>query len=351
MLSFITTLIYFILILGVIVLVHEFGHFIFSKMFGIYVYEFSIGMGPKLFSWKKEGGETAYSIRLIPIGGFCSLAGEGNDEDGKLPKDRLLQSKPVWQRFLVMFFGAGNNFILAVLLLFTIACIWGAPNTVPRIKSVDPEMPASLTELAPGDIITKVNGNTIQTNDDLSIYIQISKENEPIVMETKSLDGTIKTVELTPKIEEVDGNKVYRIGIHLDDTIKHGIADIIGYTYRRTVSLFKQMFITLGGLFTGKIGVKQLSGPVGIYNIVGSQAKSGIENVLALIALLSINVGFINLLPFPAFDGGRILFLIIEKIKGSPVKPETENMIHNIGFFLLLALMLYVTFNDIIKLF
>lgn len=351
MFSFITTLAYFILILGVIVLVHEFGHFIFSKMFGIYVYEFAIGMGPKLFSWKKEGGETEYSIRLIPIGGFCSLAGEGNDEDGKLPKDRLLQSKPAWQRFLVMFFGAGNNFILAILLLFVIACIWGAPNTVPIIKSVDKDMPASLTTLAPGDIITKVNGNKIKTNDDLSIYIQISKENEPIVMEAKSTDGSIKTVEVTPKIEEVDGNKVYRIGIRLDDTIKRGFLDIIGYTYKRTVSLFKQMFITLGGLFTGQIGVKQLSGPVGIYNIVGAQARRGVEDVLALIALLSINVGFINLLPLPAFDGGRILFLIIEKIKGSPVKPETENMIHNIGFFLLLALMLYVTFNDIIKLF
>ena len=111
------------------------------------------------------------------------------------------------------------------------------------------------------------------------------------------------------------------------------------------------MFITLGGLFTGKIGVSQLSGPVGIYSIVGEQASQGFENILYLIALLSVNVGFINLLPLPAFDGGRILFLIIEKIKGSPVKPETENLIHNIGFFLLLALMLFITCNDVIKLF
>ena len=116
-------LIYFIIILGVIVLVHEFGHFIFAKMFGIYVYEFAIGMGPRLFHWKSKKGETEYSIRAIPIGGFCSLAGEDldNDDKIKIPSDRRLQSKPAWQRFLVMFFGAGNNFILAFILLFVIA--------------------------------------------------------------------------------------------------------------------------------------------------------------------------------------------------------------------------------------
>ena len=345
------TLIYFILILGVIVLIHEFGHFIFAKMFGIYVYEFSIGMGPRLFHWKKEGGETEYSIRLIPIGGFCSLAGEGNDEDGKLPKDRLLQSKPAWQRFLVMFFGAGNNFILAILLLFFMALVWGAPTTVPKLTSIKEGSPASLGGLETGDVITEINGKKTTTIDDVALYIQLADQTKPIEFSVEKENGEEKTVSLTPKKEEVDGMIVYRIGVGLESEIRHGFGDIIEYTFVKTGALFKQMFITLEGLFTGKIGVSQLSGPVGIYNIVGEQAKSGIENIVYLIALLSINVGFINLLPLPAFDGGRILFLIIEKIKGSPVKPETENMIHNIGFFLLLALMIYVTFNDILKLF
>ena len=122
----ILTIIYFIFILGIIVCVHEFGHFFFSKLFGVYVYEFSIGMGPKIFQKKDKKGETVYSLRAIPIGGFCSLAGEGSDEDNKLPKNRLLQSKPVWQRFLVMFFGAGNNFILALIVLFFIGLIAGS---------------------------------------------------------------------------------------------------------------------------------------------------------------------------------------------------------------------------------
>ncbi len=344
------TLLYFILILGVIVLVHEFGHFIFAKIFGIYVYEFSIGMGPKLWGHKKKGGETDYSIRLIPIGGYCSLAGEGNDEDGKLPKDRLLQSKPAWQRFLVMFFGAGNNFILAILLLLFTAIIWGAPSTVPKLTGIQENMPAYTAGLEVGDTILKINNEVTSTIDDVSIYIQLADKDKPLAFEVKKSDGTIKTIDVTP-IKEEQGTEVYRIGVELQPEIRHDIGAIFEYTVVKTGALFKQMFVTIGGLFTGKIGVSQLSGPVGIYGIVGEQAKAGFENILYLIALLSINVGFINLLPLPAFDGGRILFLIIEKIKGSPVKPETENMIHNIGFFLLLALMLYITFNDILKLF
>ncbi len=349
--QFLLTLFYFILILGVIVLVHEFGHFIFAKIFGIYVYEFSIGMGPKLYGWKKKGGETDYSIRLIPIGGYCSLAGEGNDEDGKLPPERLLQSKPAWQRFLVMFFGAGNNFILAILLLFVIALIWGAPSTVPKLTAVEEGKPAYEAGLRTGDIITKINNQRTDTIDDVSIYIQLADKDKPIQFEVKREDGSTATIEVVPYQEEVQKTTVYRIGVELAAEMRHDIGSIFGYTFVKTGALFKQMFITLGGLFTGKIGVSQLSGPVGIYSIVGEQASQGFENILYLIALLSVNVGFINLLPLPAFDGGRILFLIIEKIKGSPVKPETENLIHNIGFFLLLALMLFITCNDVIKLF
>ena len=163
-------LIYFIIILGIIVLVHEFGHFMFAKMFGIYVYEFAIGMGPKLFHFKK--GETEYTIRAIPIGGFCSLAGEDIDGDDEkdIPKDRRLQSKPVWQRFLVMFFGAGNNFILAFILLFTIALGWGAVTSDPVITQLVEGNPAEKAGLQVGDRIVEINGNKIKSSDDVSIY-------------------------------------------------------------------------------------------------------------------------------------------------------------------------------------
>lgn len=343
-------LIYFVIILGIIVLVHEFGHFIFAKMFGIYVYEFAVGMGPKLFHFKK--GETEYSIRAIPIGGFCSLAGEDLDGDDEMdiPKDRRLQSKPVWQRFLVMFFGAGNNFILAFIVLFTIALGWGAVTSDPVITQLVEGNPAEQAGLQVGDRILEINGNKVKSSDDVSIYLQVEDKSKPITFTIERNDKELD-VDVTPIKEEVDGSTVYRVGIISEGEVERGFVASIKYAFTKMGALFRQMIITLKGLFTGGLSVNQLSGPVGIYTVVGAQAEAGFENILYLIALLSINVGFINLIPFPAFDGGRIVFLIIEKIKGSPIKPETENKIHTIGFILLLALMLYITFNDILKLF
>lgn len=343
------TLILFILILGAIIFIHELGHFLFAKRCGIYVYEFSLGMGPKLISKKK--GETVYSLRLIPIGGFCSLAGEGNDDDKKVPKERLLQSKTVWQRFLTMFFGPGFNFLFAILLLFVIGLIWGAPNYKPIIAEVTKDLPAEEVGIVSGDMIIEVNNHKISTTDDLSLYLTIAKKNKPTEIVVEKENGQQITYQITPKEKEVDGEKQYQYGIVLKSTKEHGFFAAIKYTFVKTGSLFKQMFLTIGNLFSGGLKVSQLSGPVGIYSLVGEQSKGGLSNILYLIAFLSINVGFINLLPLPAFDGGRILFLIIEKIKGSPVKPETENMIHMIGLFLLMALMIYITFNDILRLF
>jgi len=346
------TLIYFVIILGVIVLVHEFGHFIFAKIFGIYVYEFAIGMGPKLFHWKSKKGETEYSIRAIPIGGFCSLAGEDLDSDDKekIPQDRRLQSKPVWQRFLVMFFGAGNNFILAFLILFVVALGWGAVSSKPIVTELVADNPAEQAGIKVGDHILEINGHKIKTSDDISIYLQVEEKSKPITFTIKRNDKKLD-IDVSPKKEDVDGSTIYRVGIISEGKVEKGFVASIKYAFTKMGALFRQMLITFKGLFTGGLSLKQMSGPVGIYNIVGTQADAGFQNVLYLIALLSINVGFINLIPFPAFDGGRIVFLLIEKIKGSPVKPETENKIHTIGFILLLALMIYITFNDILKLF
>ena len=343
-------LIYFVIILGFIVLIHESGHFLFAKLFNIYVYEFSIGMGPKLFSKKSKKGETVYSIRAIPIGGFCSLAGEEGDEDKEVPRDRKLFAKPVWQRFLVMFFGAGFNFIGAITILFLIGVIWGSTSTKPIISKVAVDNPAYIAGLQDGDYVKKINNHKIKTSDDILIYLQVEDKTKPITF-TVERDNKEYNFKVTPKEEEVDGNKIYRIGVTVSGKVEHGIIPAVKYAFVKTDSLFRQMFITIKGLFTGGLSVKQLSGPVGIYNIVGEQRQAGFENILYLVALLSINVGFINLLPLPAFDGGHILFIIIEKIKGSPVKAETEAMIHTVGLFLLMALMVYVTFNDILRLF
>lgn len=344
----ILSIIYFVLILGTIVLVHEFGHFFFAKLFGIYVYEFSIGMGPKVFSKKGKKGETTYSIRAIPVGGFVQLAGEGMEEDEKLPKDRLLQSKPIWQRFLVMFFGAGNNFILAIIVLFFLGLINGSPSTSTVIPSVIDGSPASIAGIMNGDKVLAINGDRTKTLDDLQLYLTIA-EGETTFKILR--DNEEKEIKVTPLTGEEATNAGYSYGITFDNELEKGFVSAIKYAFTKTWALMRQLVITLKELFTGGVGVKDLSGPVGIYQVVDQTKSSGISNLFYLLALLCINVGFINLIPFPAFDGGRILFLLIEKIKGSPIKPETENLIHNIGFFFLLGLILLVTFFDISRIF
>lgn len=340
----------FIIILTIIISIHEFGHFIWAKITGVYVYEFAIGMGPKIIS--KQYGETVYSIRAIPFGGFCSLAGEDLDEDDakKVPKKMRLQNKTCWERFLIMVFGPLNNFILAVVLLFLIALIWGGTTMNPIISKVDKNSAIEKVGIEAGDKIVKINGKKVSTSDDVSLYIALS---DPTKKNTITVERDGKTIDFKVKPKKVkEGEEVsYKYGMMLKQKKTKGFGNAIVYTYKKTGSIFKQMFITVKSLFTGGVKVSQLSGPVGIYSVVGEQAKTGLANIIYLIAFLSINVGFINLLPIPAFDGGHILFIIIEMIKGSPVKPELENKIHTIFLMLLLLLMLVVTFNDILRLF
>ena len=327
-------ILWFILILGGIVLVHEFGHFIFSKLFGVYVYEFSIGMGPKLLHHKKKGGETEYCIRAIPIGGFVSLAGEDADDNTKIDKKRMLYTKPVWQRFIIMIAGASFNFIFAFVLLFVMALIYGSISTKPIVANVSPEYPAYTAGIREGDKILSVDGNKVSSWSEVQLYIASSKGND-----------------ISFVLKDKDGNKSYDVGIGIDNTVRRGFVSSITYAGETTVSLYKLMLTTIKQLFTGGVSAKDLSGPVGIYLIVDSQAKQGFQNIMYLTAYLSMNVGVINLLPFPAFDGGRVLFLIIEKIRRKPVPAKTEAMVNSIGFMLLMLLMVYVTFNDILRLF
>lgn len=349
--NFLITLLLFIVILGSIVFVHEFGHFMLAKLTGVYVYEFAIGMGPKI--WSKKGKETEYTLRAIPIGGFCTMAGEDVEDDDlkKVPKSKRLQSKKPWQRFLIMFFGAGNNFIFAILLLFLIGLIWGGPSMEPVVTSVLKNSAAATAGIEKGDRILEINGHSISTTDDISLYLAVADPEEASDIKVEKDNDKIKTYSVQPKKKKVDGKTTYQYGIGMEQEVEKGLFAAIEFTGKKTVSIFKQMGVTIAYLFTGGISISQLSGPVGIFSIVGDQSSDGVMNIIYLIAFLSINVGFINLLPLPAFDGGHILFIIIEKIKGSPVKPETENMIHTIGLFLLMILMVVITFNDILRLF
>ena len=340
----------FLLILGVVVLVHEFGHFLFAKLMGVHVYEFSIGMGPNLLQKASKSG-TKYSIRAIPLGGYVSLAGEEVEIDPEVQKGRNLQDKKVWQRFLIMFMGVGFNFIFAFLVLFFVGLIFGAQDLSPRVSEVTEGYPAALAGLEANDKILRINDHKVSYIDDISLYLTIEDLSEPITFEVEKTSGEVKQIEVQALKEEVDGSTRYSLGITLVPKVERGFIESIVYAFNKEMALFKQMFVVLGNLFTGNLALSNLSGPVGIYSIVGQMQAQGAQALLYLVALLSINVGIMNILPFPAFDGGRILFLFIEKIKGSPVNPKVENIIHAIGFILIIALMIYVTFNDILRLF
>jgi regulator of sigma E protease len=356
------TLIYFILILGIVVFIHEFGHFIFAKKAGVYVYEFSIGMGPRIFKFnrkpkkKKVKGktvtivdETDYCIRLLPIGGFVQMAGEEVEVDEKIPKEKRLQSKKWHQRFMVMVAGVMNNFILA----FVVLLIIGWTNTLSlnstKLTDIDNKIYPTLQE---GDRIITVDGVRIRNYDRLNLELQIHLENE-FDMKVKHANGEYETVKVKPKAIKNDDGELEGLeyGFMVTGDEAKGFVAGIKYAFGKWISTVEQMFWTVWYLITGKISLKLLSGPVGIYKIVGQASQAGFTSILSLIALLNINVGFINILPLPAFDGGHALFLIIEKIKGSPVNQKVENTIHNIFFILLMALMVYVTFNDIVRFF
>jgi len=343
------SLLWFILILGSIVAIHEFGHFIFAKFANIYVYEFSIGMGKKIFGKKKKGGETEFCIRAIPLGGYVMIAGE-DVEDEKIPKNRQMCNKNFWQRFMVLFAGPFNNFWFAFVILLISALIYGGVSTKPIIGDVVPDYPAYASGLEKGDLVISINNERVKSWDKGLIILQTSN-GETVTFKVKKATGGIMEYAVTPlKVVAENGEESYKFGITTNFQREYGLGKSISYAYHRTISLFDSMFDTLKYLFIGKVGVNQLSGPVGIYSIVDSQAKEGFEAILYLVAYLSINVGIINLLPFPAFDGGRILFLIIEKLFNKPVSKKTENIIHTIGFILIIGLLVAVTFMDIKRL-
>ena len=342
------TLLYFIIILGVIISIHEFGHFIFAKKSGIYVYEFSIGMGPVIFRKKRKNDETDYCLRLFPIGGFVQMAGEEIEDDKSVPADKKFRAKTFGQKFMTVIAGIMMNFILAIVLLFIVGLISGSPQNKSLVGPVDKTYPAYSAGIKEGDRILKVNGKNANTSDKLVLQLQVFK-GENITFELER-DGVVKEITVAPKKEEIDGEIVYKYGFQVNDEVKKGVLPAIKYAFTKTFSLIHQMVFIVFYLITGQLSLGSLSGPVGIYNVVGNAANAGIASLLYLTAYISINVGFINFLPLPAFDGGRLLFLVIEKIKGKPVDPKLENTIHSIGLFLLLVLMIAVTYNDIIKL-
>lgn len=344
------TLIYFILVLGIVVCIHEFGHFLFAKKAGIYVYEFSIGMGPKLFQFHRKNDETTYSIRLFPIGGYVKMAGEEVEVDETIPVEKRFGSKKWLPKVLTVIAGVCFNFLLAIVIFFIVALINGAPGMTPVIDSTVKGYPVSKTNLQPQDKVLKIDGKRIYSEDHFLVELQVRLGKE-IEFTVEHKNGQIETISVKPVLKKVKKEKVYQYGFTLKNTKAKGFLPALKYAFLKVATLFHQMILIIFYLCTGAIGLNSMSGPIGIFNLVGETAKTGILNLIYLIGYLSVNVGFINLLPIPAFDGGRLLFLVIEKITGKPVKPEVENWIHSIGFLLLMLLMIAITWNDIIRLF
>lgn len=344
------TFIYFIFVLGITVFIHELGHFIFAKKAGIYIYEFSIGMGPKLFSWHLKNDETLYAVRLFPIGGYVSMAGESVEYDEKIPKEKHMQEKTWIQRFSTVIAGVVFNFLLAIILLFVIGLISGSPSNEAYIDKLDKAYPAAKTNLKEGDEILSLNSKKISSSDMLLLHLQI-ENGKNFTLLVQHPNGEKETVTIQPIKEKQNGKIVYKYGFSLKNKIRKGIFPALIYAFQKSISLLNQMLHIIFYLCTGTLGIGNLSGPIGIFTIVGESAKAGFINIIYLIAYLCINVGFINLLPIPAFDGGRIFFMIIEKIRGKKVDTKIENIIHSVGMILLMLLMLFITFQDITRLF
>lgn len=346
------TLIYFILMLGIIVFIHELGHFFWAKKSGVYCYEFSLGFGPKLFSFKRKNNETLYCLRLIPIGGYVAMAGEEVDDDTSVPKDKKMYNKPWYKKLVIILAGVTNNFILGFLVLFIMALCYGSYTTKPIIGEVVKDSACDKAGLKSGDKILKINGEATRTWDDVTLTLTLANNEKTQKMLVETKDGKKQEVKVKPKkIKDKDGNVSYSYGMGLDSKKYHGIKNAFSYATSKFGSTFNSMIVTIKALITGKIGVSALSGPVGIYTIVGAQSKAGLSGLLYLLAYLSINVGFINLIPFPAFDGYRAVIILIEKITGKKVNPKVDAIVNNIGLMLLFALMIFITVKDVLKLF
>lgn len=349
-----------IIVLGIIIMVHELGHFLMCRATGIAVSEFSIGMGPCIFHTQK--GETRYSIRCLPIGGYCMMLGE-DEENCK--DERAFSNKPVWSRLLVIAGGPFFNFILAF--LASVVLIGMAGYLTGEINYVAEDSAAQEAGILEGDVITHLDSARIYDFREISVYMQFYTSGEPVTV-TLLRDGEEITLSVEPKYNEEYG--VYQMGLnggyHLDDSgeyytrTKANLATNLKYSVLEVRYWIKTTYMSLKALVTGKVGVNQVSGVVGVADVMNDTMKQAKEeggtftvilNVINFMILISANLGVMNLLPFPALDGGRILFLLAELITRKPVPKDKEAIVHTIGFVLLFIVMVLVTFKDIRNLF
>lgn len=338
-------------VFGFIIFVHEFGHFLLAKKNGIYVNEFAIGMGPTLFSFTRK--ETKYALNLIPMGGYCMMMGENEEVED----EHSFSAKSVWARISVVVAGPFFNFILAFLLSIVLISIIG--YDAPVVSEFLEGSPAQEVGIEAGDEITHYNGNRIYNFREVMIYTQFNQTGEPITL-TVERDG--KNHDYTFSPEKIDGR--YLMGIRPVGYIRTNVLDTLKYSALEVRFQIKSTFLSLKYLFTGKISFNSLSGPVGIVAMMSdtidqakeeSQGDKGLAlaniaiNMLNFCILLSAGLGIMNLLPIPALDGGRTIFLLVEAISKKKLSADKEALVNTIGFVFLIGLMIVVMFQDVIK--
>lgn len=346
------TVILFILIFGAVVLSHEFGHFLLAKLNGIHVVEFSVGMGPTLCSFTRK--ETKYAIKLLPIGGACMFEGEDGLETENGGGEGSFLKANVWARMATVVAGPIFNFVLAFIVAIIVVSIQAPARNI--IGGVSEASPAEKAGLMEGDKIVSINGEKTPLFKDISLIIFLNNEKPMEVVYERNGERT--TVEITPAyIAEEDS---YMLGIYsVPQKEAKGLSVFSDAWYEMCFSV-KNTYKSLGMLFTGKLQRQDVAGPVGIaVNVVGKTYETaknyGAESVwysmLNIVLLLSVNLGILNLLPIPALDGGRLVFLIIEVLRGKPVPPEKEGIVHFAGLVFFMVLMVVVLFNDLVNIF
>ena len=344
----------FLIVISVIVLIHEFGHFIVAKKMGVKVEKFSLGFGPKVFG--RQIGETEYVISALPLGGYVKLLGEDPSEE--LPPEDMKRSYsnlPPYKKFLIIFFGPFFNFVLAAV-IFTIIFMAGRPVLKPVIGGVMKGRPAVKAGLKKGDIITSVNGIKVNSWAGLSKYIE-KFGNNTITLGVKE-NNIFKKVKLKPEL--IPGLNIYRqkikgykIGITPSNkAVFYKYTGLLNSFYSAVKEIWFVIYITVVSLFyliAGKLPASDLGGPIMIAQLSGRAASLGVSGFFYFIAFISVNIGLVNLFPIPALDGGHLLFSIIEMIKRGPLSTKFQETSAKVGFALLIVLILFVSYNDIIR--
>ena len=321
-----------------LILIHEFGHFITAKLFKIKVNEFAIGFGPKLF--KKQGKETLYSINLIPFGGYCAM--EGEDEQSSEP--RAFCNAKAWKRFIVVAAGAVFNLLLGLIIVCIIICSSSLVGTT-TVAQFDENAVSVNSGLSVGDKITSIDGRRVYTTQDIA-YAFTAVDDGKIDIEVKR-DGEKILLKDVTFLTETEDDINY---ISLDFKFlgkKKTFINVLSSSVKTTFSYCRIVWFSLIDLISGKFGISAVSGPVGVTATIGQAAKMGLMNILPIMALITVNLGVFNLLPIPALDGGRLVFILLEMIIGKPIAKKYEGIIHTVGLMLLLLIMVLITFKDI----